>query len=113
MNKCRASCFVQVLNSPVGEYRIPYAAHKWQKPEVPRNWRPETTITSDILAVEPDLLKDIELQSIVVDYLRKKSTGNTLPEDAPDPIRVAAEEANAENGEPVNSTPHVSRDPAA
>lgn len=72
-------------------YRIPYYAREWEKPEAPRKWRPETTITPDILAVEPDLVKDIELQSIVSDYLRKKPV-DEIPED---PIVRAAEQTKS------------------
>lgn len=77
------------MNSPPGVYRIPYYAREWEKPEAPRKWRPETTITADILEVEPDLIKDIELQSIVSDYLRRKPLDN---DEVDDPIAKAAEE---------------------
>lgn len=89
--------WIQVLGSPPGVYRIPFYAREWEKPEVPRKWRPETTITPDILAVEPDLLKDIELQSIVTDYLRKKPSD----EDFEDPVFKAADEkkTNRQNEE--------------
>lgn len=85
----------QVLSSPPGVYRIPFYARAWEKPDVPRKWRSDTTITPDILEVEPDLIKDIELQSIISDYLRKQPS-----EDEDDPIAQAAEASKQENGSP-------------
>lgn len=62
---------------------------------MPRQWRPEATITADILAAEPDLIKDIELQGIVTEYLRDKPEDEEIIED---PIAKAGEQARAKAG---------------
>lgn len=64
----------EVLKAPVGQYNTPQVLRNYERPEVPRSWRPELEITAEMMEAQPGLREDLELQELMKLHLNEGKT---------------------------------------
>ncbi|KYO00145.1 hypothetical protein PGSY75_0915700 [Plasmodium gaboni] len=66
----------EVLKMEKGNYKIPDILKNYKRVEIPREWRKELEIDEKILKEQPGLKENIELQTIMNNYIRNKFNKN-------------------------------------